>query len=224
MIPLADLVLDFDLYPRRQVDSHHVAAMVEAHHAGVKFPPIVCDEKSKRVTDGFHRVRTFERVFDDPTTKVRVELRAYASDEEMFRDAMRMNASHGRALAAYDRTHCILRAEQLGITPEHIAADLQITTEAIGKLTANRVGELTGRKRNGHARRVPLKRTIAHMSGQRLSKAQVAANDKLGGMQQLFYVNQLITLIENDLLDKGNDGLVEALRKLHGLLDGVLVA
>ena len=61
------------------------------------------------------------------------------------------------------------------------------------------------------------------MAGKKLSKPQEAANRKLSGMNQVFYVNQLITLIEADLLDKENDELLAKLQQLQVLLDGLLV-
>jgi len=70
---------------------------------------------------------------------------------------------------------------------------------------------------------VPLKQTIRHMRGRNLTKEQSAANDKLSGMNQSFYVNQLITLIESKLLDSEDEQLFERLKHLHGLLEELLV-
>ena len=61
-IAIAEVVLDFDLYPRSQIDSQHVSSMCEAERAGAEFPPIVIDKKSKRVIDGFHRYTKQQRV------------------------------------------------------------------------------------------------------------------------------------------------------------------
>ena len=66
-----------------------------------------------------------------------------------------------------------------------------------------------------------MKQTIRHMAGKNLNEGQVTANDKLSGMNQLFYVNQLITLIENDLIDYSNEDLIEGLTKLQDLISGL---
>ena len=71
---------------------------------------------------------------------------------------------------------------------------------------------------------VPIKRTIQHMAGKKLSKEQVSANDKLGGMHAVFYMNQLATLIESKLLDLENPKVMESLKRLHELLEGMLVS
>lgn len=220
-VKLAELVLDYDAYPRVQTDAHTVTMMLESFKAGIKFPPIVICKKTKRVSDGFHRAKMYYRALE-PTGVIECEPRNYKTEAEFLLDATVMNNHHGRALTQFDRVHCILRAEALGIKSAQIAAALGITSEAVGKLTANRVGTLKLAKRNGQGTRVPIKRTIQHMSGKRLTKAQHEANAKLGGMQQLFYVNQLITLIENELVDIENKALMDGLKRLDGLLSPLL--
>jgi len=212
---LAELVLDFDLYPRAEVDSQHVHYLCDALEAGADLPPIIADKESKRVIDGFHRYRAHKRIFGEDAT-VAVVLKAYGSEAEMFLDAMRYNAGHGRSLTTFDRAHSVLRAEAFGISPEQVASALSITAEAVGRLRAERVGTL--KVAGATAKTIPLKRTIRHMAGRELTAPQAEANAKLSGMEQLFYVNQLIMLIENDLLDTSNDRLMDALAKLTGLL------
>lgn len=72
----------------------------------------------------------------------------------------------------------------------------------------------------GKVEPIPLKRTIRHMSGHQLSQAQANANAKLSGMEQLFYVNQLLTLIENELIDRSNPQLMAALDRLAAAIGG----
>ena len=216
-IPLATVVLDFKLYPRGDVDSQHVAYLVEALAAGQELPPIIIDAESKRVIDGFHRVRACEQHLGKDC-KIKVIEKSYHDEAEMFIDAMRLNAAHGRTLTRYDRVHCILKAEEFKIDMEQVADALHLTVETVGRLRVERVGKL----RAAGSPEIPLKRTIRHMAGRTLTKGQAEANDKLSGMNQMFYANQLITLIENDLLDVSNEALMEKLRKLGELLDGVL--
>ena len=225
-VKLSELVFDFDLYPRGDVDSQHVHYMRESLQAGVKLPPMIVDKKSKRVVDGFHRGRAYKAEQGDDAI-VEVVLKTYHSEAAMFEDAMRFNSAHGRALNSFDKSKCIIRAELLGLTVEQTAAALCLTCEAVGKLRTGRVGKLRATSVKGElqaAEEIPLKRTIAHMAGMTLTRGQVEANGKLGGMNQAFYANQLITLIESNLLDKEDEKLIERLRVLHGLLETLLVA
>jgi ParB-like chromosome segregation protein Spo0J len=207
---LSELVLDFDIYPRGDVDSHHVGEIASAMEAGASMPPLVIDRKSKRIADGFHRWRAYRRLYDD-THKVDCIEKDYKNDKELFLDSMRYNASHGRALTQHDKVHCLLLAEKLKVSSELVAQALNITPVRIGELRAARVGTIG-------ARQIALKQTIRHMGGKELTEDQGHANEKLSGMSQLFYVNQLVTLIENDLIDLDNADLIAGLAKLHGML------
>ena len=230
-VNISELILDYTLYPRTKVDSQHVSYMVESLRAGVALPPVIIDEKSKRIIDGFHRISAHKRYFNDDE-KIMVIMKRYNSDQEMFLDAMRYNASHGRSLTSYDKAHCVLRSEELNIDPEVVASALNLTTEKIGELRTERIGELktvvpsSGGKRRKTAtgkrgKLFPLKRTIEHKAGTILNEDQMAANDKLSGANQSFYVNQIILLIENDLLDTENEKLMTRLDYLGGLLSNI---
>jgi hypothetical protein len=213
-VSLASLVFDFDFYPRTQVDSQHVSRMVDAHHAGATFPPLIADNRSSRVVDGFHRGRMYKRL---EIEKVEVEFRQYPDDAAMLLDAVRFNAGHGRSLSPFDRSHVVILADKLGVDNGALATALSLTPEKVESLRVKKTAVVS-------KQRVALKSTISHMAGKRLTKQQAAANDRLGGMRQLFYVNQVAMLIEADLIEKDNEELMEGLRKLHGLLEGMLVA
>lgn len=212
----AELVLDFGLYPRNHVDATNVKNICDAMSAGAEIPPVIIDRKSKRVSDGFHRVRAALRVGGDDAEIMVIE-KNYANDAELFLDAMRYNASHGAKLHPCDRTHCTIIAERLSIPAEAVAGALNMPVDKLARLSIDRTARTSG------GLSVALKNTVRHgFAGRRLTKRQVEANDKLSGMNQVFYANQLIELIESEMLDTGNEKLIERLRVLHGLLDGVL--
>ena len=200
-----------DLYPREKIDSMHVTTILEARRAGVKMPPCVIDKKSRRFIDGFHRARAEQRL-DGPDAEIEVIEKSYRNEGEMFLDAVRYNASHGRMLNSFDRAHCILLADNLKVDPGVLAGAMSVTVDKIGELRVSKIA-----KSNGLS--VAIKRTIGHMAGKKLSKRQKDVNTKLGGMNQLFYVNQLCMLIESDLIDTENEDLMEGLAKLAELLD-----
>ena len=213
----AELVLDFDLYPRNNLDAHNVRGIVDALEAGVELPPVVIDATSKRVVDGFHRTRAKLRHGGDDAMIVVIE-KKYKAEADIFLDAMRYNAAHGARLDPCDRTRCTIIAEQLHIPLIAVAGALNMPLDKLGRLRDDRIAKGVG------GLTIPLKRTNRHMAGRKLNKAQQAANERSSGMNQVFYVNQIIDLIEADLLDKSDDKLLERLRHLHGLLEGLLVA
>lgn len=216
-LKLSELVLDFDLYPRASIDTYHAGELQRAVEAGSELPPIVIDKKSKRIIDGFHRQRVYSRLYGDDA-EVDVVEKTYKNEKEMFLDAARLNAAHGLKMDTHDKAHCALRCITLGIDDADIAAALHVDTKWIGELRTERTAKGAG------GLSVALKRTIQHKAGQKLNKKQEACNEKLSGMNQVFYANQLIHLIEADLLDVANDELLIRLRLLSELLEGVLAA
>jgi len=211
---LSEMVLDFDLYPRADVDASHVGYLCEAIQSGATLPPIVIDAASRRVIDGFHRYRAYMRLYGGDYDAEVVEER-FESEAELFLAAVRANSAHGRRLSRYDQAHVIVRAENLEIDSECLAGALHVPVETVEKLRV----EKTARSGRLH---VPVKSTIAHKAGRQLTRVQVEANRRLGGMRQLFYVNQLILLIESDLLDVDNRQLMNRLGQLKGLLEVVI--
>ncbi len=211
----ASLVLDFDFYPRNNINSHNIRLIAEAMAIGEEMPPIIIDKKSKRVVDGFHRVKAALRT--GPDTKITVAEKTYKNDAAMFADAMRLNAIHGLQLDSCDKTRCAIIGEKLGMSLTIIAAALHMTTDKLGTLhTGSTAKSSTGMTT------IPLKRTNRHMAGKKLTKKQEKANERSTGLNQQTYANQLIELIESGLLNKSDDRLMVRLQVLHGLLDDIL--
>jgi hypothetical protein len=213
----AQLVFDWNLYPRNNLDSANLRMITDARRAGDELPPVLIDKKSKRLVDGFHRTRATIAV-DGSDAMIMVIEKLYHNDSEIFLDAVRLNAIHGARLDSCDRTRCLIIAERLKIDPEKIAGALHVSTDRLGPLMNTRTAK-------DHAGlRIPLKRTIRSRAGTELTDRQVEANQRLSGMSQVFYANQLIELIEAKLLDLSDERLLERLKKLHSLLDDVLAA
>ena len=219
-VKLSELIFNFEFYPRTKVDSYHVAHLAEAYRAGVELPPLIVDKQSMNIVDGFHRGYALERLHGKDA-EADVILKTYRDRAAMFVDAMRYNGGHGRNLSTFDRAHCVILAERFGIEADQIAASLSITVETVGELRSNRVGRLRGKIVDGKAGAetpTPLKRTLRHMVDHALTAKQAEAQTKLGGMEQLFYVNQMIILIENNLLDLDNPKLMQGIERLTELL------
>lgn len=221
MMKVIELVEDFTLYPRADVDATHVRQIRMALRSGGTLPEILADHKTKIVIDGIHRKRAYVEEFG-PEVEQKVILRRYSNQRDMFLDAMRMNSSHGRNLSPYDRAHAALRAKALRISSTKVANALNLTTDALEKLCRTKSAMVSSISKKGGAVTaidiVPIKRTIAHMAGEALTPSQFAAHEKLQGMPALVFVNQLIILFENDLIDFENGSLVDRLHVLSELL------
>ena len=207
-IKAGSLVQDFKFYPRAQVDEQHVREMAEAIRAGAQLPPIIIDGKSKRIIDGFHRIRAHQKV-GGTAVVVSVNEQEFADDAAMFQAAMTLNSAHGKNLSIYDKTRCLVLAGEMGIERNIVAESLSITIKKADSLLLERLAA------SGEV----LKRTMAHMAGEELTESQAATNQRAGGMNQLFYINQVVALLESDSIDWERPNVVEQLKKLSQLLD-----
>lgn len=214
-VKVSKLVLDYEFYPREHIELYHVNQMAEALRAGVELPPMTADKKSKRVVDGFHRVRAYQKVYGLDVEAL-VDFKEYASEAEMFTDAVRLNASHGRRLSTYDQARCIAKAEALKLEPDVISSMLNMTPKRIGEMKVQRFATYKLEPR-------VLKRTTAHLAGKELTDDEAEYNIKAGGMHQSFYIYQVIAMLEADTVNWENQGVGNALKKLYDLLDKAMI-
>ena len=204
----AELILDWNLYARQRVDNYHVSEMVESLKAGTVFPPVIADDASKRVVDGFHRITAVLRLYKE-AAEIDVMLKKYASEAEIYEDAMKLNSTHGRNLTSYDKAHCILRGREFGLTDDRIADALHMTMDRITRLI----------KERWTAEQDVLKKTVDHFAGESITKKQREFIPRAGGMDQLFYINQVIALLETNSIDWDREKVKTALLKLVKLLE-----
>ncbi len=204
------LKLDFDLYPRNQVDDQHVGRLAEALRSGETLPPITVQEKTLMVVDGFHRIRACERVYG-ADAKIEAELWSYKDNAEFFVHATRLNATHGEKLSTYDKAHCLVVAERLKIEPRVINRVLAVTPETAKRIMENRAETRTEGS-------IPLRNGLQHLRRRVLTKEQARVIPKLHGKPPIFHVDQLIKMIENDLMPEITVKLSEKLGRLRELL------
>jgi hypothetical protein len=212
---VAELIEDFGLYPRSQVDGSHVQKLAEALLAGETLPPIIVDD-SGRLIDGFHRRRAVLRVHGDDA-EIEVEVRQYANERERYLDALRLNARHGKGITGAELTGAILKAEHFKLKPKVVASALGIRTERVEKIRQTKTAELR-QAVMAHGKKIPLKRSVYHLAGKTLTDPQAEAMDMLPGQPQALLVQQLIRLIETNSLDLDDERVVTGLARLRDLL------
>ena len=178
----------------------------------MSLPPITVDSSSYKVTDGRHRIEAFKKL---DLKFIDTELKEYASEAEMFADAIRLNASHGRALSVMDEVHCLAKAQEFKLEQSIVATLLNITTERAEELVSNRLA--TSGKEN-----IVLKGSTAWMAGRKMTDGEVAYNRTAGGPRQSFYINQVIAMLENDAVNWEATQVSNGLKKLFGLLKEAL--
>jgi len=215
-LPLERLKLDWNLYPRHEVDSQHVTRLIEALQSGSQLPPIVADRQTKRVVDGFHRYRAYQRLLE-PGQKVAVELRNYRSEAALFEEAMRVNARHGIPFDPIDQVHCYLRGQELGLSLESLAGAMAVPATKLQSIVLRRLGE------NSKGDKVILKPAMTHLQGKPLTSPQVAVNDRLTGNSAAYYLQLVVEMLEAGCFDLSNERVLVLLRRLQEALAAISV-
>lgn len=132
---LSNLQFDEKLHPRQCVDDDHVFGLIEAIRANATLPPLVICRKTNKVVDGFHRGKAYRRVYG-PDYEVDVVEKEYKTPDELFLDAVRYNAKHGRSMTTADRAKVVQIAETLKIDDARIGEAMCVSAAMLGGLKA----------------------------------------------------------------------------------------
>jgi hypothetical protein len=205
-VAAVSLVEDFGLYPRNEVNDTHVNELVKALASGATLPPIIAERSTKRVVDGVHRRRAHIKFYGDET-HVDVDFRDYASDADLYLDAVHFNAKHGRRLDRHDQTRIVLRLQELHVDVRVIASALHVPEQEVRTLAVRIVYDDGGTP-------VPQKRGLEHMRGQRLSDSQIGAMKSVRSAEVGRLCIELVKLLDNELVDYSDDRIEPQLRQL----------
>lgn len=213
-VKASKLILDYNLYPRHQINPQNVRDLRRALQTGVTLPPVIADKKSQRVIDGFHRVT--EALKDD--RKIDIEYKTYKNDSAMLLDAIRLNAGHGQKLTEYDKARCVAIAGEAGISRGELAAAMAVTTERVDQIRRDKIAIAPS------GRPLPIKHALRKLAGKHLTVEQARANERVTGTSQVFMVNQVIDLLEGNLIDHENKNLMERIGALYDLLSSLVTS
>lgn len=213
-VKVSELVRDLSVYPRNCVFGGHVDDLAAAIEAGAVMPPVIACSRTRRLSDGFHRVEAVIKS-KGADGEIEVQFVDYEDDAALFRDSMYRNSAHGRRLTAADIANCALIAERLQITREQLEGSLILTREKMDRIVATRMAY------GQEGETVVVRRPMSHLAGERLTIPQQSAIKHVGGQTAMTYVNYLINLIETDSLPTDRK-LAARLRALNEMLDGLL--
>lgn len=230
-VKLSELVEDFDIYPRHSVDSAYVSELARAIQAGVSLPLVRVDKKTKRIVDGFHRARAWRKVLGRGG-EIEADLHSYASEQALLKEAIELNAAHGRKLDQQDRSRAALLLERNGVTVKEIAVVLHTTEQRVQELINVRVVLVKpppqDKPVSGAPPPAPEKRPAKPVaypqpgkSPRELSPEQYRVMESSGGHRTAQTVTQLTRELEAGLVDLSVPGLSEKLWRLHDVIESV---
>lgn len=228
-VKLSELIEDFDIYPRHSVDSAYVSELARAIQADVALPLARVDKKTKRIVDGFHRVRAWRKILGRGG-EIEVDLRTYAGEQDLLKEAIELNAAHGRKLDQQDRSRSALLLERHGVTVKEIAVVLRTTERRVQELINVRVvlvkpppAPEPGARQSAPEKR-PAKPVAYPQPGEaprELSPEQYRVMESSGGHRTAQTVTQLTRELESGLVDLSVAGLRQKLWRLHDVIESV---
>lgn len=229
-LPLAQLLEDMSVYPRHTVDDVYVNQLAEALRAGVVLPLVVAEASSKRIVDGWHRVRAYRKVLGAEGV-IDVDLRAYKTEADLLLEAIHLNASHGRKFDRIDQVRSVLMAQEAGVAADRIAIALNVTPARVETLRiriayAQAPAGAGGDDGEGDGAtqtiKIALKRPMLHFTGQAMTPEQAAAHDGQAGTSYLLQVRQVQKALRYELMNRDDERLMAALAELQAELDRYL--
>lgn len=203
-LPIDDVVEDYRLYPRSEVDGATVEQFREALRAGAKFPPIRVCAKTLRIIDGFHRKTAYRR---EQATHVLCSLEDVSDDVDLFRRAAAANASHGRRYSVDDYATAVRLAKRLGLTREQISADLQLPLERVEKLERISAGR-------GHGHSAPERNVPKPKPG----KPSKLVEKSMDTISQITWTTSLLRCIREGHVNEQSEELRAQLEELSSAL------
>lgn len=177
-VKAASLIMDWDIWPRceaNNLDVTNLAGMKESLLAGEILPPILIDQKSKRIIDGSHRWKATMDVFGLDAS-IKVNMKSYTNERDMVLDAARYNSRQGLKLSPKDKAHVILKLRKLKAPIPIIAEALGMRPESVRNLQKNRTATTsTGEK-------IALANGAKMLAGKKLTKKEEAFARSANGM------------------------------------------
>lgn len=188
-IDLADIVLDKSIYPRNGVNEFNVARLASALATGAKLPPMVIEAATNRLIDGWHRYSAYKQ---RAVESVDVKQKTYATEADVFADAVRLNISHGEPLDGYTVRNAIVRLQQYGYGREQISEVVRLPVDRIEKVERGFASNASGEP-------IALKGGLSHMRRTTLNEGQQEINRHYSGGKATFHLKQLCELLETDM-------------------------
>ncbi|HLC28337.1 MAG TPA: ParB/RepB/Spo0J family partition protein [Dehalococcoidia bacterium] len=210
-LPIESLIEDFDLYPRTMVSGPHVARLRDALTARITTPPVIVDATSKRIVDGFHRVRAYKQLGRET---IECEIRMYKNDAELFADAVRLNSGHGRPLGPYEIKKSVETLRRLGVGEKRIIEIVRAPKERIVEIVSRFATSTSGHESAVKAA------YESDLAGQEMTADQEVANRKLTGMNPTFHARQILIALRADMA-RMTPGFVAAMDELCELWEKV---
>lgn len=222
-IPIDKITIDNDLYPRVGTFWQSIYKYSQNMKAGAKFPPIVLAKyKGQNIlVDGRHRIEAVKTLKE---TSIDSELYTGWSRNKIFEEAIKRNISHGLSLSPYEIRKLVLKLRAMKYKDSDISSIVRVPLGKLEKFVAQRaVSAITGKEIGGSVtEQIIIKTPLKHLAGGEYSVEQVQiieqSQDILSAKNQINLLEQFVTLMENNLIDSGNEKIQKLIDKIKKLI------
>lgn len=203
-VPISQLVLNWDYYPRTSVNSKNTSGIKDGIRAGNKIPPIVAWKGRNWIVDGFHRYRAYLQVYG-ADYRVQVTFKDYETESDFFVDSVAYNSTHGQQLTTADEARIVLLSDSLGLPRERLEGILP--RERIEKVAQFRATAPEGVYTKdipifvGSQQMVPLKRVVVEdLGGAELTQDQANALAVANATPKLTMLKQVTMFLKAGMI------------------------
>jgi len=142
LVKIADLLFDWDIYPRKEVDKQVVRAYAKALKTGSIFPPIKVGlfKGQKIIVDGFHRADS--RILLN-IAYIECSILPFQSEAELFAEAVRLNSSHGKTFTEVEMRASIRRLQKYKFDVKDIVSIVHMPASEIRQESTKPITVLT---------------------------------------------------------------------------------
>ncbi len=186
----------------------------EAMKTGAKFPPIDVTKFNGKwiVIDGWHRVDAYKRNGEKDVLANIINLK---DEKEIYLEAVKRNARHGRQFSVQERITICLRLQDLKIERATIANLVGIPIDKWERIVGGKVTSTY----NGEE--VVLKAPLSNLAGMTVPERTIQAQENLSSMSQLQILDNMIIMLENSFFNFSDKNVEEKLRRIKSLLDEI---
>jgi len=215
IIKISEIKFDRELYPRTMVNWQTAIAYQAAMQNGAVFPPIVVAILNNEyiLIDGAHRLEAYKRN-KETDIKVLVDL-TIGTRKQAYLAALKANMQHGKQLTIYERMLAVQKLKEFKVEFTEISKLIHVRPQNLKNFVGKRITYTMGGKE------VIVKKPLMHKAGMNMTTEQINAQEGYAQSSQSDLIDELISLLENDLID---ENVYPKLQKLAALIAGKIHA
>lgn len=217
LIKTKSIKIDDNLYPREKWNWITKARYYKAMKQGSQFPPICIAKKTLGkyvLIDGLHRLLATK---DLKQTHIECEILIGLTDKQIFEEAVKRNSTHGKQFSTFEIVKIVAKLEDFKFTPAEISDLVMIPATELKEFVAKRTALITETNKD-----TTLKSPLKHLA--EIGVDVEPEQSVFHSTSQVKILESVLTLLENDYINKDDEVVVRYLKKIYKLLIPIFTA